>query len=826
MLSIYDCLTGEHDLWLVLLAGVICFLSSLTAVSLIRHARDGRRSRARLAWGSIAAVASGFGIWSTHFIAMLAYQPGLPLGYDLWLTVASALIAIVVTGLGIGLYVGWGRTIGAWTGGGVVGLGIASMHYTGMAAIRLPGYLIYDYAIVASSVVLGVGLGALAFRTMHRWRGNPGLLVATVVLTLAICCMHFSAMGSVTVIPVVEMSLPSDFLSEWWLAVGIAAATVTITALCLFTSLVDQHLMRRSLDETQRLETLTNASTEGIVICTNDRIEYGNTAFLELVRHDVEELSGLSILEFIDDVSFRNALAAMAVEGGIRFECTLRSTSGKTVPVDLLARELPGARHSGRVVLVARDLTEQKRSQARIEYLAHHDALTGLANRVQFNDRLQHDLARAARGNEKLAVLCIDLDRFKEVNDTLGHGSGDELLVGVARRISAAVRDTDTVARLSGDEFAIVQAGAAQPGGAHHLASRLLEVIGRDFQLAGGGATVGASIGIAICPEDGDHPERLLRYADTALYRAKTEGRNTFRFFEADMDRVMRERRDLEADLRGSIDNGELYVEFQPLADAQNGSVVGFEALVRWQHPVRGTLAPSDFIGLAEESGFIILLGQWVLRQACQAAAAWSKPLKVAVNLSPVQFQRGGLTATVRTILAETGLAPERLELEITESVLLADKERAVRILRELKDLGISIAMDDFGTGYSSLSYLQSFPFDKIKIDRSFIAGLRDNDEARAIVKAGIGLSHALNLPMVAEGVEDEFQLQFLRDERCTEVQGYLIGRPDRMGAFDALVSDGEPTRPTTAQTRNPTAQTQNPTAQTRNPTAQTRRTG
>lgn len=786
MRHIYDCLTGEHDPWLVVLAGTICFLSSLTAVSLITRSRDARTRRSQKSWLATAAVATGFGIWATHFIAMLAYQPGLPLGYDLWLTIASAAIAIAVTGVGIGIYVSQSTSRSALLGGGIVGAGIASMHYTGMAAVRVPGYLEYDPAIVASSVVLGIGLGTLAFKAMDHWRNVKGMSIATVVLVLAICTMHFSAMGSVTVIPLADAAMPEFLMSQHWLAIGIAAATVTITILCLSSSLFDQHLVRRTLAESTRLETLTNASTEGIVICTGERIEYGNTAFLEMTGSDPEALAGETIRRFIDDASFVRAAASVETSQDSTFETTLITGSGDPVPVALLARRLQRGRQD-KMVLVLRDLTEQKRSQARIEYLAHHDALTGLANRAQFNDRLEHALARATRGDEGLAVLCIDLDRFKEVNDTLGHAAGDELLKAVATRISTEIRNTDTVARLSGDEFAVVQVGSSQPDGAQRLAERLCDAIGGAYELKEGGANVGASIGVAIFPDDGSSADALLRNADTALYRAKAEGRNTYRFFEPDMDQAMRERRELERDLRKSIGNGELYLEYQPQADTVTGNVVGLEALVRWEHPTRGSLPPYEFIGLAEECGFIIQLGAWVLRQACTDAAGWTQPIKVAVNLSPIQFQKGNLSEQVAAVLAETGLAAERLELEITEGVLLSDKDRAIAILSALKAQGVSIAMDDFGTGYSSLSYLQSFPFDKIKIDRSFVAGLQGSDDARAIVKAVIGLSHALNLPVVAEGVEDSFQLELLRQELCTEVQGFLIGRPQRIDTLKNL---------------------------------------
>ena len=788
MQRIYDCLVMDHNLWMVLLAGTVCFLSALTAINLIGRARDSQRPKIRASWLGTAAVVTGFGIWATHFIAMLAYQPGLPVTYDFWLTVTSVVVAIVVTGMGIAACVYRDGPRWAALGGAIVGLGISAMHYIGMSAVRLAGYFKYDVDLVGLSVVLGVGLGALALLTAHRWRTLGGVAGATGLLTLAICGMHFSGMASLNLVPLADQPLSEFALSDRWLAIGLAIVTAMIAILCLSTSLLDQHLVRRTVDEARRLETLAGASTEGIVICSDEQIEYANAAFLRMTGLSARNIAGLPVRHFLDEQALQATLRLMALnpQQSRAIETALRVNAAQSLPIELFARDMQdGKKH--KQIFVIRDLTEQKRSQARIEYLAHHDALTELPNRVQFNDRLQHDLACAARAQSSLAVLCLDMDRFKDVNDSMGHASGDELLKNVARRLAGIVRETDTVARLSGDEFAIVQVGCNQPDSAQRLATRIRDAMAEPFVLEGGATIVGMSIGVAVYPDDGDSAAILLRNADMALYRAKAEGRNTYRFFEPDMDKAMRERRELERDLRSSVENRELYLQYQPLAETQSGLVVGFEALVRWRHPVRGQLPPNDFIGIAEECGFITQLGQWVLREACREAARWTAPLRIAINLSPIQFQHGNLTQDVAAILAETGLAPERLELEITEGVLLADKANAIDTLTALKQLGVRIAMDDFGTGYSSLSYLQSFPFDKIKIDRSFVAGLQGNDDARAIVKAVIGLSHALNLPVVAEGVENDYQLELLRSELCTEVQGYLIGRPSDIDRFAEL---------------------------------------
>lgn len=398
-----------------------------------------------------------------------------------------------------------------------------------------------------------------------------------------------------------------------------------------------------------------------------------------------------------------------------------------------------------------------------------------MPNRALFNERLAEVLRHSAEANTCLALVSIDIDRFKEVNDVFGHMVGDLLLCELARRLRSAGGDA-FVARIGGDEFSLIVTGE-QPATAERLCENLIASAGADFLVEGRDLSVGISIGVAVFPTDGTDESTLIRNADAALYRAKSDGRGTIRFFEAAMDKRLREQRALQQELRSALEEAQLRLEYQPQARV-NGEIVGFEALLRWSHPQRGLVSPSVFIPLTEESGLIMPIGEWVLREACREAASWSRPLRVAVNLSPVQFKHGDLPGLVHAVLLETGLAPNRLELEITEIVLVSDHARALSILRRLKSLGVSIAMDDFGTGYSSLSYLQSFPFDKIKVDQAFISNLERNPQSATIVRAVIGLAQALNIPVVAEGVETQEQLAFLSLEMCDNVQGYFIGRP------------------------------------------------
>jgi diguanylate cyclase (GGDEF)-like protein/PAS domain S-box-containing protein len=453
-----------------------------------------------------------------------------------------------------------------------------------------------------------------------------------------------------------------------------------------------------------------------------------------------------------------------------------------------LSRRVPVLDDKGEaqyLLLVIQDVTEQKQAEARIAHLAHHDTLTDLPNRVAFNEHLARELERAAAANEKLAAVCIDLDRFKDVNDVFGHAVGDELLRAISDRLGR-VAEGSYLARLGGDEFALIVTDQQLPAKAAELADKLLGAMSETFDVQGRQLHVRLSIGIAIYPSDGADQPALLANADAALHRAKAEGRGSIRFFEADMDQRLRERRAMTHELRSALERNELMLHYQPLARI-DGEIVGFEALVRWQHPTQGLVSPGVFIPLAEESGMIMDLGEWVLREACREAASWPKPLRIAVNLSPAQFHHGDLVGMVHTMLLETGLSPSRLEIEVTESVLVDDFSRAVSILRRLKALGLKIAMDDFGTGYSSLQNLQSFPFDKIKIDRSFISNLETNPQSQTIVRAVIGLGRGLSVPVLAEGVETAKQLEFLAAEACDEVQGYLLGRPQLIETYSEI---------------------------------------
>jgi diguanylate cyclase (GGDEF)-like protein/PAS domain S-box-containing protein len=433
------------------------------------------------------------------------------------------------------------------------------------------------------------------------------------------------------------------------------------------------------------------------------------------------------------------------------------------------------------------DVTTRQQAEARIAFMAEHDTLTGLANRALFRDRLEHTVAMAGRGHQ-FAIMSLDLDYFKRVNDTLGHPIGDGLLQAVAGRLRTCTREGDTIARLGGDEFAIIQLDVGQPEQARALVQRIVGTFVVPFNVGDHQIAVGISIGVAIAPRDGASSETLLKSADVALYLAKTEGRGSARFFEPEMDARLQMRRTLELDLREAILRDEFELYYQPLINLAAGRIIGFEALLRWNHPIRGLVAPADFIPVAEETGMIVAIGEWVLRMACFEAENWPTDIGVAINLSPIQFRKGDLVATVQAALAASGLRPGRLELEITESVLLHDSLSTLTALHQLRAMGVAVALDDFGTGYSSLSYLRSFPFDKIKIDQSFVRDLVNNKESMSIIRAVTDLGHSLSMKTTAEGVETMDQLNRLREQGCTEVQGYLFSRPRPAGELPPLI--------------------------------------
>jgi diguanylate cyclase (GGDEF)-like protein len=812
MFRVLTCVAGEHDWRLVLVAGVVCFVASIVAVNIF-HRAIASHTRARFIWIAIAGAAIGYGILATHFIAMLAYEPGVPTGYGIILTTLSLAVAMVVTSIGFGFAANHPGRWRAPVGGGIIGAGIASMHYLGMWALEVPGRVSWSLDLVFVSIVFGIVFGYAALAIALRYNDRWGSFAAALLLTLAIVLHHFTAMGAVEIVPDPTRAPDSLFLSPFFLALAIAGVALSVLGMCLIGVLADSRLARRTRkfeeiisqlsrarqqvegsqaelqEQKLRLDTAINHMGEGLCMFDAEkRLVVCNERYAKMYRLPPELLrAGTPHQEIIE-----HRISSGILKGGTCDSAAkqLISTLG-ALPSDAIASRVDEFA-DGRLICVTRqpmasggwvathlDVTEQRRSEAKITHMAQHDALTGLPNRVLLRERLEHALAITRRGGSSLAVLMLDLDCFKEINDTLGHPAGDALLQAVAARLRECIRETTLIARLGGDEFAIIEYVSNPVVEATALAERIIKALREPFDLGDHQVTTGTSIGIAIALRDAVDSDGILKSADLALYSAKSGGRGSFRFFEPELDQLMHARRNLERDMRTGLVNGEFELYYQPFVNVESGKISGCEALLRWHHPQRGLVLPAEFIPLAEETGLIVPLGEWVLRTACAEAAKWPNDLRIAINLSPAQFRNKELVPVIIGALAASGVSPPRLELEITETAIMHDSEAVFAALGQLHGLGVRIALDDFGTGYSSLSFLQKFPFDKIKIDRSFINELSSTNEgSRLIARAVVRFAISLGKTTTAEGVETEEQLNVLRAEACVELQGYYFSRP------------------------------------------------
>ena len=773
MFTVLTCITERHDWRVLILAVAICAASSVAAMNGLSRAAA-TVGRGRFAWIGAAAFAFGGGIWATHFIAMLAYEPGVPVG----LTWGATILSMVVAMLGALL----AFVIALDRGGGAA------------AAVQLPGGVIWDTGLMLASLGIGAGAAMAGFLTIPRIESPWARIGGAALLTLAVCGMHLTSMAAATVLPGATPVPGQLRVDPMLLAAVIAGVTLLTLTIAMISSTVDRHFSDHIARQATRFRQLADSTFEGVVIHRDAVVLDANATLCRLIGRPPREIIGRRLADLFLAHSHAPLLRHLDEDAGGTIELDMRLPDGGALPVEGMARAID---HDGQParVMVLRDLRERRAAQDQIRHMAHHDALTGLANRFLLHDRLGQAIAQAIRDPEKqVAVLCLDFDRFKTVNDLLGHAAGDALLQQAAERLRAAVRATDTVARLGGDEFAIVQTSTNQPTAAAALAERLIESISAPYDIDGRQATIGLSIGVAIFPGDAGTAASLLQNADTALYRAKQDGARQdrggmARFFEPAMDQRLHHRRLLERDLREAIGTPQLVLHYQPLLRGSDHRIVGYEALLRWSHPEHGNISPGEFIPLAEESGAIIPLGLWVLETACAEAARWPAPLSVAINLSPAQFRRPDLVEQLTGVLARTGLDPTRVELEITESVLIDNADQALVTLTRMKALGVRISLDDFGTGYSSLGYLSRFPFDKIKIDQSFVRDMVTDRNACAIVQAIIGLGRSLRLLVTAEGVETDAQLQLLEAHHCDQFQGYLLGRPRPAHALMLAVS-------------------------------------
>ena len=918
MFKVFTCLAVEHNPFLVGLAAVLCFLSSYVAMMLLHRAQKSAGG-ARVVWLGVTGTAAGFGIWSTHFIAMLAYQPGVTMGYRPDLTFISLLIAIASTAIaaGIATYAS-GRE--AYLGGGIFfGVGIASMHFTGMQAIDFPGDIAWDRAYVLVSIVLSAVLSIVAFRFWATIRDEIARkMLATFFLSLGVVSMHFTAMAGVIVIPAAEVLDPSSLLSPAAMTVAIAAVSLSLLSSGLAAAIfaVRAEVNASAADTGFRM--LVQGVTDYAIYMLDPtgKVTNWNVGAERAKGYKASEIVGKDFSQFYSEEDRRNGLPQRALEiarmegkseaegwryrkdgtsfwayviidpiygddgeligyakitkdntkqkedaermasitrnldialenmsqgiclfdkderlvvSNLRYSQIFGFPVGTIVPglayreiteigyrlinpdpedylsraVDYYERNMAVVRSGGGTlvhriasgnsiqaiytrlpdggwVVTFEDISERIRSEETISFMARHDSLTELPNRVEFNDYLAQELAIAKRTGGKFAVIGIDLDKFKEINDRHGHATGDQVLVELGVAMAATVRQDEFIARFGGDEFCALKRFEDMTE-LHDFIARLEACLTGEMTIEGFELRTGASLGVALYPQDAETAESLLGNADLAMYRAKSHLKQRVCFYEVAMDEAVRSRRALANDLWAAIEKDQLHLHYQIQKSVQTGETTGYEVLLRWRHAERGNVPPTEFIILAEECGAILPIGEWVLREACREAAAWPNAHKIAVNLSPIQLAHADMAQVVHTILLETGLAPKRLEIEITESSIITDKARALHTLRQIKALGVSIAIDDFGTGYSSLETLRAFPFDKIKLDRSFMTEVETSPQSKAIVRAILALGRSLEVPVLAEGVETQQQLDILAVEGCNEAQGYLLGRPQPM---------------------------------------------
>jgi diguanylate cyclase (GGDEF)-like protein len=673
-------LSGTYNIWVVSLSIAVAILASYTALDLASRIAASSGAAA-LYWLLGGAIAMGTGIWSMHFIGMLAFSLPIPTAYNIPITIASLVFAIVASGFA--LFTVTRSTLSTFDlakGGILMGVGITAMHYTGMAALMVQPAIRYDWALFALSIAIAVAASTAALWMAFTLRSDPqrvfqGKFGSAALMGGAISGMHHTGMAAANFAPD-TIGLPGALANN----TGMAGVLAVITLLILCGTLA------------------------------------------------------LSVLD---------------------------------------------ARMESRTAQMASSL---RAANAELQHLVLHDTLTTLPNRLLLEDRVEQVLVECRRNAGQCAVLFVDLDRFKMLNDSLGHYAGDTVLRAVAERLRASVRPEDTVSRLGGDEFVILLRNITQLEDAARVARKIMEALAPTVRIGPQQLRISASIGIAVYPAHGDNSTRLIANADAAMYYIKKSGRSSFAFFSPEMSTFFPERLALETELRGALENNQFELHYQPKVDVRSGEIVGTEALARWQHPERGLIMPSEFIPFAEETGLIVALGRWVLHEACTQNRAWQSrgicDMSVAVNISGVQFQQRNFVETVSYALAKSGLAPRYLELEITESVLMHDPTEAIVMLAQLARMGVSLSIDDFGTGYSSLNYLKRFPIHKLKIDQSFIRDISIDSDDAAIVHAIIALAHSLRLRVVAEGVEKQEQLNFLRVIGNDEYQGFLHSKP------------------------------------------------
>jgi diguanylate cyclase (GGDEF)-like protein/PAS domain S-box-containing protein len=769
--------------WLAV-AGVFSLIGIVLALRLMPAPSDApaRQSQAGITqsfWR--CSLVFAFTGWGVFLACFKAFYPHLEPGFPPLALLQSWSVEAVAATLSTLIATRGARNIrNVALAGALLSGGASCMLFLGMSGLAAPAPLGYDLRGILVAMAGSGTLAAAGFwqaGTRGTWKEHltaAGLIASSLVLVASgslASILSFSDWSQ-------AIERPEGIAFQPIGVVFVCEAGVT-TVLTLIGAAIDRRAASLIDRENERLRELADSTFEALVIHRDGIVIDANRVFCHLVGKHLVAVKGERFATFLcDQAGIPGTVAPAPTSASFPAdERQIIGASGQRLPVQVLSRAIAFAGGTA-VVTALRDIGERQAAEEKIRFLAHHDALTGLPNRALLHDVIALHLAQAENAGDMIAVLCLDLDRFKAVNDAFGHQAGDRLLQLAADRIRANIRDSDAAARIGGDEFVLLLARIPHVELAAQLARRLIDHLSLPFDLGSFEARIGASIGIAIGPRDGTTAEILISNADIALYQAKANGRGGLCVFEGGMDKIQQERRSMEHDLRQAVAEQSFELVFQPQFSCSSREVVAFEALMRWSHPVRGAISPSEFIPVAEATGLIVPLGRWALRTACLAALAWPRPHIVAVNVSARQFIGDDFAETVEAVLGETGLDAGRLELEITESLMMCDTERALDSLRRLKGLGVHLALDDFGTGFSSLSYLQRFPFDKVKIDRAFIRDMTERESARAIVGVILAMSRQLKLAVTAEGVETEEQFALLRQQGCDMAQGFLLSRP------------------------------------------------
>jgi diguanylate cyclase (GGDEF)-like protein/PAS domain S-box-containing protein len=829
-------LMGFYDYRLVALSVLLAMVAAYAALDLAGRV-TAARGTVRFAWLSGGAFTMGLGIWSMHYVGMQAMRLPVPVKYD-WPTVLLSMLAAVLAS-GVALFVVSRKTMGiafAIAGSILMGSGIAAMHYIGMAAMRLPATCRYSSGLVALSFIVAIVVSFmamwLAFGVRDKmapwsWRKSGSALV----MGLAIPVMHYIGMAAVRFrpapLPTTELTHAID-ISMIGLA-GIAMVILMLLSAVVLASIVDRRSSLHALEleasqERYRFMVELNEERERARIAAeaqNKLLQASATRYRRLfetaqdgiflldaesgkvvdVNLSVVKMLGYSrdhflqqrlcdVLPFNEIAACRSALVELQTANSVCFDHWLLQARGKS-PVDV---EFVGNVYhvdSARIVQCnLRDITSRKQAEDRVRYMAMHDALTGLPNRALLQDRLTQAIASADRSQRRIAVLMLDLDKFKHTNDSLGHHVGDGLLKEVSRRLKACLRESDVVARLGGDEFIIVLLEAMDDTDIQRVAQKLLAALLEPFHIDGNELRVSGSVGISLYPGDGENPDALLHAADLAMYEAKAKGRGLCCMFTPELDVATQRRLRMVSDLQNAHEQGQFVLHYQPQVATDSEDIIAVEALLRWNHPQHGMISPGEFIPLLEEMGLIVEVGRWVTKTACLQNVAWQKtglpPVRMAVNVSAQQFYAGNIVQVVEDALSESQMEAKWLELELTESLSLDASETTLNTMHRLKAIGVCLALDDFGTGWSSLSCIRNFPIDRIKIDRSFMRDLTSQPAAKAVVQSIIQLASNLGFCCIAEGVETEEQLECLKQDECAEIQGFLYSRP--VTAIDCAV--------------------------------------